>query len=97
LDAIEAARARRITPSSMTITRILLIGMGIGSALKHLGLAIKRNPLDQDKVRWELQPWIVEAALARMNEGSLTKEEQREVWEATRTPEKVEWPKWWVV
>lgn len=95
LEAIESARARQAAVSEMTIMRILLMGMGMGTALKHLGLAIKRNSLDQEKVRWELQHWIVEAALARMTEGSLTKEEQREIWEATRTPEKVDWPQWW--
>jgi hypothetical protein len=42
-----------------------------------------------------LEPWIVEAALARLGERRLTRDEQRVVERATRTPQKVSWPKWW--
>ena len=97
LEAIEAARARRVQPNGHQVIRILLMGMGIGCALKKLGLAVKRNPLDERAVRWELQPWIVEMALSRMGDRTLSEEEQHEIWNATLTPGKVAWPEWWVV
>lgn len=98
LAAIEAARAQRGEgPGDLQITRIILMTFGIGMALGKLGLAIKKHRLDKDKVRWELQPWIVEAALARRTDKPLTLDEQREVWRATRNPESVQWPEWWTV
>ncbi len=60
-----------------------------------LGLGIKRHPLNEKKVRWELNPWIIEAALERIGERQLTSDEQRTVWEAARKPETVNWPEWW--
>ena len=47
--------------------------------------------------RMVLEPWIVEAALARLAEKQLTPEEQRVELKATRTPAKVRWPEWWVI
>ena len=44
-----------------------------------------------------LNPWIVQAALARLGERRLTPDEQKIVVDATRTPQKVRWPAWWVV
>jgi hypothetical protein len=41
-----------------------------------------------------LEPWIVEAALARLPQ-PLTPEQQRVVVAATRLPHKVRWPEWW--
>lgn len=96
LAAIETARAARgPADSDAAVTCIVVMSYGIGCALRTLGLAIKRNRLDRDKVRWELQPWIVEAALAKLGEHRLTDEEQREVWENTASPGKVTWPEWW--
>ena len=42
-----------------------------------------------------IEPWLVDAALARLGERQLTLEEQAEVWFSTRTPHKVSWPDWW--
>ena len=44
-----------------------------------------------------LEPWIVEAALARFGGRRLTVEKQRIVVDATRTPHKVKWPDWWEI
>lgn len=97
LEALEAARAKRGLLNGIEgITRIIFMSFSIGSALKPLGLAIKLHPLDKDKVCWKLQPWIVEAALDRL-ERRLSIDEQRTVVDATRTPEKVNWPSWWEV
>ncbi|WP_394270820.1 hypothetical protein [Qipengyuania sp.] len=67
------------------------------SILEPLGLGINKYPTDEHRVHWELNPWIVEAALARLGDRRLDEVEQREVWYATRTPHKVEWPHWWAV
>lgn len=94
LAAIEEARAKRSAVELPPI-RVRVISFGVGSALRELGMAVKRNPLNKDKVRWELNPWIIEAALARFGDRQLTIEEQREIWSNARTPEKVRWPQWW--
>lgn len=99
LEAIEAARnARRARgQDELTIVTISFVGMGIEVILAKLGLALKKFPYDEQRVRWDLQPWIVQAALARMGQKQLTIEEQREVWANTRIPNKVAWPDWWTV
>jgi hypothetical protein len=51
----------------------------------------------RETARILLEPWIVEAALARFGEKQLTPEEQEIVLKATRTPTRVRWPDWWVV
>ena len=95
LEIIEAARARRGPSDGVdTITRIIFTTFSIGNSLKTLGIAVKLHPLSREKVSWKLQPWIVEAAIARLSR-HLTIEEQRTVIAATRTPEKVNWPSWW--
>lgn len=68
---------------------------GVGMVLGKLGMGIKRNPLDKQRVRWELQPWIVQAAIDRLGDRVLTSEEQGEVWRLTRAREQVSWPAWW--
>ena len=44
-----------------------------------------------------LEPWLVKAALARLEGRQLNEDEQRTVVNATRTPRKVQWPEWWKV
>ena len=95
LAAIEEARARRGSSSDQDITYVILFGYGIGSALKAMNLGVKKNRSDKFKVRWELQPWIVEAALSRMGERRLSEDEQRQIWSNTHAPKKVAWPDWW--
>jgi hypothetical protein len=96
LAAIETARASRSMPGVNGITRFVISSYGVGYVLRILGMAIKLSPLDKQRVRWEIQPWIVQAALDRLGDRSLTPEEQREVWSVTRTPAKVTWPTWWI-
>lgn len=95
LAAIETARASRPEARVHTIRRILIISYTIGCSLKALGMAVKRFPLDQERVHWLLEPWIVQAALRCFGSKRLTTEEQREVRSVTKNPEKVEWPEWW--
>lgn len=95
LGAIETARASRDPHSGLDILRIRIVTYGVGLVLGKLGMGIKRNPLDKQRVRWELQPWIVQAAIDRLGDRKLTPDEQREVWGVTRAREKVTWPAWW--
>jgi hypothetical protein len=48
----------------------------------------------RETARMALEPWLVEAALARLSQ-PLSPVDQRIVVKATRTPRKVRWPKWW--
>ncbi|HTN15454.1 MAG TPA: DUF5681 domain-containing protein [Sphingomonadaceae bacterium] len=41
------------------------------------------------------EPWLVEAALARLGERRLTREEQRKVIRHTARASSVNWPSWW--
>ena len=96
LTAIETARAQRPNHGNLPLViRISGVGMGIGYVLGDLGLGIKTNAIDKARVRWWLKPWIVEAALSRFGDRHLTRAEQREVWDATRKPNSVNWPSWW--
>ncbi|MAY19439.1 MAG: hypothetical protein CL955_02320 [Erythrobacteraceae bacterium] len=96
LDAIEAARATRSEVTS-GLSKIVLFSVesGADSIIDALGIARLKFPADEARVRWELNPWIVEAALERLGDRHLSEDEQREVWNATRTPIKVSWPEWW--
>lgn len=63
----------------------------INHDLLALGLVSQRA-----KTRILLQPFVVEAALARLD-GPLSEEEQQVVLRAVGDPEKVNWPDWWTV
>jgi len=45
----------------------------------------------------KIEPWLVEAALARLGDRQLSVEEQGKVVAAVRTPWRVRWPDWWSV
>lgn len=95
LAAIETARASRGPQDAGDFLRVVLVTYGVGTVLKTLGMGVKLNPFNKERVRWELQPWIVEAALARLAGRVLTADEQCEVWHVTRRPKTVNWPEWW--
>jgi Family of unknown function (DUF5681) len=67
LEAIEAARAARGDKEVTGISKIVIrsVGNGADAILQLLGMAKLKYPTDKSRVRWELNPWIVEAALAR--------------------------------
>ncbi len=68
----------------------------VNTALEPLRMAKKLDPY-RATARMALEPWLVEAALERLGGDHLTREEQRTVVKATRTPWKVNWPDWWEV
>jgi hypothetical protein len=58
-----------------------------------LRMARKLDPY-RETARLALEPWLVEAALARLPQ-TLSPADQRTIVKATRTPHKVRWPEWW--
>lgn len=65
----------------------------VTSALEALRMARILDPY-RETARVVLEPWLVEAALARLPQ-PLNPADQRIIVEATRTPHNVRWPKWW--
>jgi Family of unknown function (DUF5681) len=95
LTMIEQARERQSAGQSR-ISTIVLVGVAPGSvtsALEPLRMARKLDPY-RETARMALEPWLVEAALARLGR-TLSPAEQRTVINATRTPHKVRWPERW--
>jgi hypothetical protein len=95
LAMIEQARERRDAGQS-GISAIVFVMVAPGSvtlALEPLRMARKLDPY-RETARMVLEPWVVEAALARLGE-KLNPAEQRIIVKATRTPHKVKWPDWW--
>ena len=68
----------------------------VSTAVECLRIGTKLDPY-RETARMLLEPWIIEASLARLGEKHLTPKEQEVVLKATRTPTKVRWPDWWVV
>ncbi|RMA42343.1 DUF5681 domain-containing protein [Rhodophyticola porphyridii] len=97
LATIEDARAKRLLKNDTTEIRLVYKFASPGSVTSALEPLRMARKLDRygPTARMALEPWIVEAALARLGERQLSPEEQRTVVEATRTPRKVKWPEWW--
>jgi hypothetical protein len=93
LALIEEARKRQGASGPLTIIRTIVAPGSVTSALEALRMAKKLDPY-RETARMALEPWLVEAALARLAQ-PLSPAEQRIVVKATRTPHKVRWPKWW--
>ena len=68
----------------------------VNTAVECLRIGTKLDRF-RETARMMLEPWMVEAALARFAEKRLTPEQQEIVLKATRTPAKVRWPDWWIV
>ena len=97
LQSIEEARASRNESTGNRITAIVRVIIAPGNpneALLPLGMASKRDRY-RDTARVLLEPWLIEAALARLGVRRLTHQEQQAVVNATRMPHKVKWPDWW--
>jgi Family of unknown function (DUF5681) len=95
LAMIEQAREQQGAGQS-PISTIVLVSVAPGSvtsALEPLRMAKKLDP-HREIARMAIEPWLVEAALARLGR-TLSPAEQRTIINATRTPHKVRWPEWW--
>jgi len=77
-----------------TIVRRIISPGNPNSALLPLRMAVKLDRY-RPTARIELEPWLIEAALARLGNRRLTLAEQKTVVQAARTPRKVDWPYWW--
>jgi hypothetical protein len=95
LAVIEYAKERLSTDqgSIRTIVRVIVNPGSVTYALMPLRMARKLDPY-RETARLALEPWLVEAALARLPR-TLSPADQRTIVKATRTPHKVRWPKWW--
>ena len=95
LSVIDEARERQGAGQSQisAIVRVLVAPGSVTSALEPLRMARKLDPY-RETARMVIEPWLVEAALARLSR-PLSPTDQRIVVKATRTPHKVRWPKWW--
>ena len=80
-------------PRVSVIVRAIVDPGSVTSALEPLRMARKLDPY-RETARMALEPWLVEAALARLSR-PLSPTDQRLVVKATRTPHRVRWPEWW--
>jgi hypothetical protein len=97
IQAIEAARQARALVPTQPLTIVSVSYMhpgGVTLALEALRMARRLDPF-RPTVRVMLEPWLVEAALARLGDTPLTPAQQRVILAATRAPRKVRWPRWW--
>lgn len=97
MQAIETAQQARGPDKSERISIITINFVrpgGVTCALEPLRMARKLDPY-RPTARIALEPWLVEAALARLGDKRLTPAEQITILAATRTPRKVRWPDWW--
>lgn len=78
------------------IVRVAVDPGTVNLALEPLRMGRKLDRY-RDAARMALEPWLLEAALARFGERRLTRDQQQKVVNATRTPYKVNWPDWWEV
>jgi hypothetical protein len=88
--AMERPGAHQRFPTA--IIRTIVVPGSVTRALEHLRTAKKLDPY-RETARMALEPWLVEAALARGPK--LNAADQRTIMKATRNPHKVRWPEWW--
>lgn len=95
--AIGEARARCSPSGGASISEIVIVPVAPGCVnepMRVLRMAVKQDAF-RPTARMVLEPWVVEAALARMGARRFDIRQQRAIWKATRTPWKVQWPQWW--
>jgi hypothetical protein len=92
LALIEQARNKR-SEYGILGEVLLMAGGSLTPALEQLRMAKILDPYGKTE-RMALEPWLVQAALARLPQ-PLSPADQRTVLNATRTPNKVRWPEWW--
>jgi hypothetical protein len=91
LAVLEEAEKRRHASDALTVI-VRHLG-GVTPAMKLLRMARILDPY-RETARIVLEPWLVEAALARLPR-RLSPADQRTIVSVTRTPGKVRWPEWW--
>ena len=96
--AMEEAQAARTARGGDPLTIVVkVVGPGsVNAALERLSMATKLDRY-RTSARMLIEPWLIEEALARLGERRLSREEQTKVFQAARTPHKVQWPDWWEI
>ena len=96
MHSLDDMRTRRIVGKSedIVIVHHIVSPGSVNQALIPLRMAILQDK-HRETARIMLEPWIVQAALSRLGDRRLSNREQKLVFEATRTPNKVKWPQWW--
>jgi Family of unknown function (DUF5681) len=92
LALLEEAKKKREGPGYPD-SFVWVVAGSVPNAMETLRMAKIFDPYSEN-ARVALEPWLVEAALARLPQ-PLSPADQRTVVEATRTPHKVRWPEWW--
>jgi hypothetical protein len=90
---LQQAADLRPSDESRISTIVLCDAGNLSCVLEPLRMAKTLDPY-RETARIVLEPWLVEAALARLDR-KLNAAEQRTIVKATRTPHKVRWPEWW--
>jgi hypothetical protein len=98
VQAIENARQSYLTGQTeqVTIVRWMVAPGSVSQALLPLRMAKMLYPT-KEYAKVLLEPWLINAALDRLEGRQLNEDEQRIVVNVTRTPQKVRWPNWWKV
>lgn len=95
LQLLSLYRARQPSQPAQKIINLQFVTPGsVNWAMRPLRMGTLLYRFE-DHARMVIEPWLVEAALARLGDRRLTAQEQRTVVAATRTPHKVRWPAWW--
>lgn len=97
IDEERALSRQREEARGLEIVPVFVDPGSVTTALEPLKMARRLNPFNKDKVRVVIEPWLVEATLARLGNRRLSREDQATVLAATRTPRRVNWPAWWDV
>ena len=98
MTAIEDARSRHgAKPFAKidAVVRVMVRPGSVNSALEPLRMATKLDRY-RETARIMLEPWIVQAALARLRAAALARG-AGDCGSSVRTPHKVRWPNWWVI
>lgn len=96
IEEARSARRARGVGVVYVIVEVIVAPGSVNTALRALGMASKLDRY-RPSARIMLKPWQVEAALSRLGDRRLSRDEQAKIVSATRTPHKVRWPSWWEV
>lgn len=95
LAVIEEATQRQDVTEPLHIIWKAVAPGSVTTALEPLRMARILDPY-RETARTVLEPWLVEAALARLPQ-PLDPADQQTIINATRAPHKVRWPAWWSI
>ena len=89
-DTLDAAHEREDALPKRFAVHFIRPG-SVNTALEFLNVARTRDRYREGRATVVLEPWLVEAALERLGDKRLTREEQETVWATTPSPGIVNW------